>query len=206
MYQLDHCDTESLKTKYLQDNNVSHLASNIQHVDFVYDGSPIETLIYPTLRFDYIYSSHAIEHQVNFVEHLRSLEKIIKQQGRIILIIPDLRSCFDSFRFPTVTSDVLEIYVRNQSIHQGKQLFEFLSQCIDINPGRVITRHELKNANFSNSKKYAYDILCDAEKVRAIYKDVHSWTFTPLSFSLLLIELFLIDLNFSCLAFSRQFF
>lgn len=193
-YHLDHCDTDSLRAKYLQDSAVSHLVDQIQPVDFVYDGSPIESLIPQELRFDFIYSSHAIEHQVDFVGHLRSLEQILKPQGRIILVIPDLRACFDRFRFPTVTSDVLVVYRRTLAIHQGKQVFDALAQGADINPGRLITPNEVRHAAFYHPLETAFDAMCSAELECGNYTDIHAWTFTPVSFRLLMVELFLLDL------------
>jgi len=193
-YHLDHCDTESLKNKYRHDSNVSHLVEQIQTVDFVADGSPLESLLPPGLTFDYIYSAHAIEHQVDFVGHLRSLGKMLRSQGRIILVIPDLRACFDRFRFPTVTADVLAAYMKHQAVHQGKQVFEALAQGLDINPGRFITRRELDGADFFHPLESAYEAMCHVEGGGTVYHDLHAWTFTPVSFRLLLVELFLLDL------------
>lgn len=193
-FHLDHCDTDSLKVKYLNFSSVAHLVDQIQTVDFVFDGTPIESLVPPDLRFDYIYSSHAIEHQVDFVGHLRSLEKILTGQGRIILVIPDLRACFDRLRFPTVTSDVLVVHSRNQSVHQGKQVFESLAQNIPINPGRLLTLNELQQVTFCQGPEFAYDAMRRAEYDGTAYLDIHAWTFTPLSFRLLMLELFLLDL------------
>lgn len=193
-YHLDHCDTSSLRAKYVKDGTVSHLVDQIQYVDFVYNGSPIETIIPPPLRFDYIYSSHAIEHQVDLVGHLRSLEHLLAPQGRIILVIPDLRACFDRFRFPTVTSDALAVYLRNQKIHQGKQVFEALAQSISLNPGRTIRQRELIRTTFSHPLQTAYDAMCRAERDDAAFSDFHAWTFTPSSFRLMILELFLLHL------------
>ena len=77
----------------------------IQEVDFVFTGAPIETVIPADLRFDVIYGSHVLEHQVDLIGHLQSLEKLLAPGGRVIEIIPDYRRCFDALRYPTVTSD-----------------------------------------------------------------------------------------------------
>lgn len=196
VYHLDHCNTESLKAKYSADENVAHLVHRIQQIDFIFDGSPIETLIPQTLRFDYIYSAHALEHQVDLVGHFRSIEKILKPDGKVILVIPDHRACFDCLRFPTVTSDVVPVHLRKQSIHQGKQVYEALAQCLNINPGRQVNRFDLLSADFSHSLKLAYNSVCASEMDTTNYCDVHAWTFTPLSFQLLLIELYLLDMTF----------
>lgn len=195
VYHLDHHDTEKLKAKYLADINVSHLVHRIQDVDFVFNGDPIESLIPQTLQFDYIYSSHALEHQVDFIGHLRSLERVLKPNGKVIMIIPDHRACFDRLRFPTVTSDALAVHLRRQSVHQGKQVFEALAQGIDVNPGRRVNKLDLSTAGFFHSLESAYEAACASETDSATYFDVHAWTFTPISFKLLVVELFLLNLT-----------
>jgi hypothetical protein len=205
-YHLDHYNTERLKAKYTTDNNVAHLVNRIQEVDFVFNGSPIETLIPGTLRFDYIYSSHALEHQVDLIGHLRSLERILKTTGKVIMIIPDHRACFDCLRFPTVTSDALTAHLRSQTVHQGKQVYEALAQGINVNPGRRVNRFDLLSAEFYHSLESAYKSVCASEVDLTNYRDVHAWTFTPISFQLLLVELFLLDLiSFKLLRVSSTF-
>ena len=86
-YHLDHCDTENLKNKYSADINVAHLIGNIQDVDFVFDGSPIEELVPDDLHFDYVYSSHCLEHQVDLVSHFISIEKLLKPDGKLFVHI-----------------------------------------------------------------------------------------------------------------------
>jgi SAM-dependent methyltransferase len=194
-YHLDHYNTEMLKAKYITDSNVAHLVHQIQNIDFIFDGSPIETLIPQTLRFDYIYSSHALEHQVDIVGHLRSIEQILKSDGKVILVIPDHRACFDRLRFPTVTSDAMAVYLRNQSTHQGKQVFESLAQSITKNPGRRVNRFDLSTDVFCSPLEMAYHAVCASEIDTTKYCDVHAWTFTPLSFQLLMVELFILEMT-----------
>jgi hypothetical protein len=194
-YHLDHCCTEELVAKYSADENVAHLVNRVQEIDYVSNGSPIETLIPEAVRFDYVYSSHALEHQVDLIGHLRSLERVLKATGQVILIIPDHRACFDCFRFPTVTSDALAVYIRSQSVHQGKQVYEAFAQGLTVNPGRRINRFDLSSGEFCHSLESAYTSACVSEVDLTNYRDVHAWTFTSISFELLMVELFLLDLT-----------
>lgn len=193
-YHLDHCCTEELVAKYSADENVAHLVNRVQEVDFVFNGSPIETLIPESVRFDYVYSSHALEHQVDLIGHLKSLERVLKSTGKVIMIIPDHRACFDCLRFPTVTSDALAVYLRSQSVHQGKQVYEALAQGLTVNPGRRISRFDLSSGEFYHTLESAYTSACTSEVDLTNYRDVHAWTFTPTSLELLMVELFLLDL------------
>jgi SAM-dependent methyltransferase len=193
-YHLDHCDTETLKGKYGKDRNVSHLLDNIQAVDFVSNDSSLNSTIPQELKFDYVYGSHVIEHQVDLVEYFLSIEKILKSGGVAIFVIPDLRTCFDRFRFPTVASDVISVHQMRHVVHQGKQIYEAFAQGVNLNPGRKIRCFDLTDAEFTYDLSFAYENMCLSENPSSSYKDAHAWTFTPPSFQLLVVELFLLEL------------
>lgn len=194
-YHLDHCCTAELRAKYAAIPAVAHQVHRIQEVDFVFTGAPIETVIPADLRFDVIYGSHVLEHQVDLIGHLQSLEKLLAPGGRVIEIIPDHRRCFDVLRYPSVTSDALVVHMKHPSIHQGKQVFDSMSRSVTTNPGRPVTAADLIKARFNHSLRSAYDTVMALEAPGAAYEDVHAWTFRPESFRLLMIELFLLGLT-----------
>jgi SAM-dependent methyltransferase len=195
VYHLDHCSTEELRAKFAADPGVAHQVGNIQPIDFVFTGTPIETLMPPELKFDLIYGSHVLEHQVDLIGHLQSLEKLLKPGGRVIEMIPDLRTCFDALRFPSVTSDALLVHLKRPSIHQGKQVFDGLSRALDKNHGFRMRDADFDGVRFLYSLKHAYDAMLASEQAGRPYADNHAWTFTPESFRLLMIELRLLGLS-----------
>ena len=192
---LDHCSTEELRKKYSDPGlGVAHRASNIQEVDFIFNGGPIEDLVPPDMRFDLIYGSHVLEHQVDLIAHLQSLEKLVAVGGRIIEVIPDLRACFDALRFPTVTSDVLVVHQKKPTIHQGKQVFDYLARMVNADRGYRMSEGDFDDLRFQHSLAEAQEKMLAMEKAGATYFDSHAWTFTPTSFQLLLLELRLLGL------------
>jgi SAM-dependent methyltransferase len=194
VYHLDHGSTEELRAKYAAFPATAHLVDRIQHIDFVFDGAPIETLVPAALRFDVIYGSHVLEHQVDLIGHLQSLEKLLKPGGRVIEMIPDLRTCFDALRFPSVTSDALAAHLNPAPVHQGKQVFDYLSREIDINHGFRMRDAHFEGARFVRSLPESYEAMLAAQAPGAAYADTHAWAFTPESFRLLMIELRLLGL------------
>jgi len=194
-FHLDHCNTAELRAKYAAMPEVAHHVHRIQEVDFVFAGAPIETVIPADLRFDVIYGSHVLEHQVDLIGHLQSLEKLLAPGGRVIEIIPDYRRCFDVLRYPSVTSDALVVHMKQPPIHQGKQVFDSMSRSISANPGRPVTAADLIKARFSHSLRSAYEAVMALEAPGAAYQDMHAWTFRPESFRLLMIELLLLGLT-----------
>lgn len=195
VYHLDHGSTEELRDKYAAYPTTAHLIDRIQPVNFVFNGAPIETLIPPELRFDLIYGSHVLEHQVDLIGHLQSLEKLLKPGGRVIEIIPDLRTCFDALRFPTVTSDALVAHHWPAPAHRGKQVFDYLSRELDKNYGFQMCDADFDSIGFARTLPQAHQAMLSAELPGARYVDTHAWTFTPESFRLLMIELRLLGLT-----------
>lgn len=189
VYHLDHGSTEVLRAKYLADPNVAHNAHRIQPIDFVYVGTAIETLVPTELKFDVIYGSHVLEHQVDLIGHLQSLGKLLKPGGRVIEMIPDLRTCFDALRYPTVTSDALLAHRRHQPTHRDKQLFDHLARVISKNHGYMMCDADFDDVAILNPLRRAVDAVVAADAPGQDYIDVHAWTFTPESFRLLMIEL-----------------
>ena len=193
---LDHCSTEELRKKYSDPGlGVAHRASNIQEVDFIFNGGPIEDLVPPDMRFDLIYGSHVLEHQVDLIAHLQSLEKLVAVGGRIIEVIPDLRACFDALRFPTVTSDVLVVHQKKPTIHQGKQVFDYLARMVNADRGYRMSEGDFDGLRFQYSLAEAQEKMLAMEKAEATYFDSHAWAFTPTSFQLLMLELRLLGLT-----------
>ena len=195
VWHLDHATTEGLRAKYATDATVADRIDRIQPIDFVFNGAPIENLVPPDLRFDVIYGSHVLEHQVDLIGHLQSLEKLLKPGGRIIEMVPDLRATFDALRYPTVTADALMAHLRPAPIHQGKQVFDGVSRELDKNHGYRMCHADFDGVAFSHSLMHAFDAMRAAERPGQPYADMHAWTFTPESFRLLMIELRLLGLT-----------
>lgn len=209
-YHLDHCTTEELRSKYAGDPSVAHLGGRIQQVDFVADGVPMETVIPAGLKFDVVYSSHAIEHQVDLIGHLKSVETLLVRGGRYIAVIPDYRCCFDVLRFPTVAGDVIAVHLEKHQLHRRKQVFDGFARTISINPGRKVHRPDLAAARFEHKLDSAWKATLECERAGASYVDVHAWVFSPESFELLLIELYMLGLvslvaDFISLTYGNQF-
>lgn len=194
VHHLDHCTTAELRAKYAADPTVAHQVGRIQDIDFVCVGQPVDAVVPAGLRFDLIYGSHVLEHQVDLIGHLQSLRRLLAPGGRIIQMIPDLRTCFDALRYPTVTADALAVHRAAPPIHRGRQLFDALSREIDRNPGHPVTEADLDIAVSRRPLREAYDALRAADADGAPYLDVHAWVFTPDSFRLLMIELRLLGL------------
>lgn len=183
---LDHLDTESLRKKYANNSRVN--INNIEEVDYVWKGEPLDQLIGERNCFDYIIASHVIEHTPDFLGFLKQCETLLKETGTLSLVIPDKRYCFDFFRWPSTTGDILQAHIEQRTLHTPGVIFDhFSSVC-----------QQDKQIVWSQGSKGSFDLIHSTETAirlmeKAIaendYVDVHNWRFTPSSFRLILADL-----------------
>ncbi len=61
-------------------------------------------------RYDFLLSSHNLEHVSNPVKALKEWIRVVKPGGAIIILLPDYRRTFDRLRQPTLLEHMLEDY------------------------------------------------------------------------------------------------
>jgi len=97
---MDHMSREALIEKYRDHTNMPpNYEQLIEEVDYVWDGRPYPELI--PEKFDYIISSHLIEHVPDLIGHLNDCAEILKDGGVYSLAVPDKRYSFDINRKET---------------------------------------------------------------------------------------------------------
>jgi SAM-dependent methyltransferase len=182
---LDHAPAEVLREKYA---NSEVDITKIEHVDFVWQGEPLDELTGRRCHYDFIVASHALEHTTDLVRFLQQCEAMLNPKGRLSLAIPDYRYCFDIFRGFTTTGDVLQAFIEKRKRHIPGTVFDHFSLAtfLDGKPswhrGADGALHFLHSFNEATAM---YEKACDTSE----YLDVHNWRFTPASFRLVLQDL-----------------
>jgi SAM-dependent methyltransferase len=151
-------------------------------------------------RFDFVVSSHNLEHLPDPVRFLRGCEALLAPGGVVAMAVPDKRACFDFFRPHSATGAVLEAWHERRERPTFTQIFNQTAYnaglrgpegvtgafSIDDNPGQITLRGDVTQA-------YAtWRDLIDANDTG--YHDTHCWTFTPSSLELILTELSLLGI------------
>lgn len=170
---------------------IRRLAVNIEEVDVVWQGEPIDRAVAAKFGsdMDYVISSHTIEHMVDLLGFFKSVASLLRTGGVLALAVPDLRYTFDFFRSPSTIGQVLAVHRRGDSRHAPETLFDAMSHSTNVTgvtawlPGTYTPEISL-----SSTLDHAWQCYQD-DLERQHYIDCHAWCFTPSSFLLLVHEL-----------------
>jgi glycosyltransferase involved in cell wall biosynthesis len=185
VHVLDHATAEELRVKYA-DHPVN--LENIEEVDFVWRGEPLAELIGRERCYDWIVASHVIEHVTDFVGFLNQCEKLLAPDGVISLVVPDKRYCFDYYRWPSTTGDVLQAYTDKRIRHSPGTVFDYFADVANMEDRITWTKNDSGVIKFVHTFKYTEDFWRQALTSNE-YIDAHSWRFTPSSFRIILNDL-----------------
>jgi SAM-dependent methyltransferase len=127
--------------------------------------------------FDFILSSHCLEHQPDLVTHLQNVERLLRPGGRYFLLVPDQRYCFDHFIAESTLAGVLAAYEERRTLHTLESVLEH----------RVLTTHNESHRHWAHDhgvylEDYVARTRAALEEYRSAagsYIDVHAWYFTP---------------------------
>ena len=207
---VDHLPTEELIEKY-KEHGVD--TSKIEHVDYVYRGGSLYTLINKESYYDFILSSHVIEHTTNFIEHLQDCAKLLKKNGGVLrMAVPDKRGMFDLLREKTSLQGVINRYYDTNftTVHSPGAVVDYHMKVCNLDDRIAWSREESTDA-ISDRLKFLGQKATRAQlqaTLRRTFSDVHEWVFSPISFKLLcndLKELGFIDLGVSKLVESPHY-
>jgi predicted SAM-dependent methyltransferase len=184
---LDNEDRDGLIERYK--NNPLVDVSVIEDVDYVCrDGAFLDAVpMSDHGSFDALLASHVVEHAPDMVGFLKAANALIKPEGCVILAIPDKRLCYDFFRPPSTTGEVLAAHIEGHKFHSRKSLFDAWAYA-GMKGGHPAWNHlDKRPLQFPCTLNDALALMHRAGG--ADYIDVHAWVFTPSSFALLMLEL-----------------
>src|SRR5262249_19397444 len=184
---VDHASAAELREKYRNDAKVD--LSSIEEVDYVSDGRPLGELIKKPAHYDYIIASHVIEHMPDMLGFLKDCETLLKEDGVLVLAVPDKRRCFDVFQPLSSTGMVLQAHVERRTRATPGLMFDFIAYN-GLRDGRIAWNFEddqpLKFAHDLDFARYGFERALTTDT----YFDAHLWRFTPASFRLILNDLY----------------
>ncbi len=185
---LDHLNENDLKKKY-KNHDVN--LNNIEKVDYVWDGTPIDKFIGKRGYFDYIIASHVIEHVPDFISFLQSCENLLSVNGVLSLAIPDKRYCFDYYSPITTTGMIIDAFLEKAIKPSPGRVFDHFSNAAQLENRGAIAWDEnsgLNGKELIHTMSQAIDQYSKSIDIDK-YIDCHNWRFVPASFRLLISDL-----------------
>ena len=184
---LDHADAATLRAKY-RDAGVR--LEHIEEVDYVWRGEPLSQTIGRRGCYDWIIASHVIEHTPDLLGFLLECQALLRDNGRLILVLPDKRYCFDHFRSLTSTGEALDAHHLALVRPSPGRVFDHYANAVAKGGRRVLAWHR----GAPGTLQFVHDLAGAGEAWRQAkagddYLDVHNWRFTPASFRLLIDDL-----------------
>lgn len=183
VHVLDHLDAPGLREKY------PHLEpENIEDVDFVWRGEPLAELVGATGVYDWIVASHVIEHTPDLVTFVQQCALLLKPTGRLSLVVPDKRYCFDLYSPESSTGQILDAYHARRTRPTPGQVFDHYANSMSrdgsiswdpLATGTLALHHHPDEGRRMWLRAQTSDE----------YLDVHNWRFTPHSFRLMIADL-----------------
>ena len=86
-------------------------AAVVPTIDYVYNPTHLISETVGNETFDFVVSSHVIEHIPDLILHIQDIEKILNPGGVYCFIVPDMSLCFDAKKTPTSLGQLIEAFV-----------------------------------------------------------------------------------------------
>lgn len=190
---LDVFDTEELRRRAKVDPNIpSDTLPHIEDVDLQGSAGQIAELVkqqYGDERFDYVLSSHNLEHMPDPIRFFQGCEQVLKPGGVVTMAIPDRRYCFDFFRPITTTAEWLEAYHERRTKPTPTQVFQ-QGSLHSLLGGQIAWSQEATSLPTpGETLERSFSDWQTQTQGDAPYHDAHCWTFTPASLELILTDL-----------------
>jgi hypothetical protein len=186
---VDHASKTELVDKYTHYGLTQDKLDNIDQVDHIWSGGTLVDTIGKPSFYEYIVAAHVIEHSVDLIGFLQDCEALLRPGGRLALVVPDKRYCFDLFKPLSSLGAVVDAHLRPTTFHTPGALLDHTAYDVTYdnhNAWSAIQTGEFRTASADLS---GGAVQIEHGVDQATYYDAHRWIFTPASLSLLVQDL-----------------
>ena len=182
---VDHLSAQGLRQKY-SDHQVD--TAKIEDVDYIWKGELLSELIKRSEHYDWIIASHVIEHMPDPITFLQQCQHLMKPDGKLALVIPDKRFCFDYLQPISLSGSLLDAFHEKRTRPTPGQIFDYVANACGLE----------QTSAWSTAGFDSLHLLHDFHSAVALwhqacsgsdYFDAHCWRFTPSSFKLIISDL-----------------
>lgn len=174
----------------------------VEDIDFILQRDKRLPELVRGRTFDWVASSHVIEHIPDLVRHLQDVSAVLEDGGHYVLIVPDKNYCFDCLKPASSLGSVIEAYLLRRQTGSIESM---------VNEWRYAVRPQGVNVGGWNRRQAALPLDPKYENWISLVKGAvrngsrgadnwygHYWRFAPPIFADImadLIDLDLIDLE-----------
>lgn len=172
--------------EYLKNTGIKVDTNSIVDIDYVINKN-YKTTFKNVEKFDYAVLSHVIEHMPDILFFFKDLENILKEKGKVIIIYPDSRYCFDHYRNEVSFRDAYATYTEG-TFENSKLAFDFILNVVKENSSYFFW-NDLNISDRMNSNAPAKAVKAYQNTKKGIFlDDVHYWPFSDYGFLKFLYE------------------
>jgi SAM-dependent methyltransferase len=160
--RLDNCDFSNDTTWVKHEQEFKFHAQKPAGKNIFCDGSDLSAITDGT--YDFVLSSHNLEHFANPVKALKEWQRVTKHGGSLILVLPYYKYTFDHKRSPTPVAQMLHDYEQGTSEADLSHLEEILKDHDlrrDPGAGSIEDFHRRSLANFENRCLHQHVFDCE---------------------------------------------
>ncbi len=179
VYYVDHCSTEQLKVKYAQDASIDK--KEIVDVDYVWSDEPARDLLRDVCPLDYVVASHVIEHVPDLIGWLHEMTDTLREEGSLILAVPDKRFTFDVCRRISAMEEIRLAYKERRRRPGLRCVMDHFANIVHADSGSLWSDPR-KAGDFPFLHDPSLLSFAAARYAEGRYVDAHCWVFTPWSF------------------------
>jgi len=183
---IDYMDQPSLIQHY---QSLGMETKNIEPVDYVWSGQPLDELTGKANYYDWIIASHVVEHVTDLVRFINDCDNLLKDDGVLSLAVPDKRSCFDFYRPISSLAQVIDSNYHQQMRHTLGSLIECHLYYVERDGKLSWSIGESGELTFNEKLFEPAKRLMQKYDTLERYRDCHGWCFTPSSFRLIMEDL-----------------
>ena len=159
---------------------LGHSPEWVAEIDYVVPASGEWTAV-PDGSFDWILSSHALEHSPNLIAFLQTMVSKLKPGGLVVSLLPDKRRTFDAYRPITTIGKVFADYMDDAKRPNSQSVIDHLYY------HRPVSIETGENVHFYSATDVVEGVdivscLAYVEANRSVYVDIHNYIFTSKSF------------------------
>lgn len=137
----------------IKDGNNYQYYKNKTGYQYITEATNLQRI--PDNSYDFVLSSHNLEHVANPIKALTEWSRVLKEGGKLVLILPDKNYTFDHGRNYTTFEHVLSDYYNNTDEHDTTHFEEILQTHDEAKAGMKYeeTKEILEN-NFVNRRAH----------------------------------------------------